>query len=141
MTYKPLAQLNELRIQEFLDELIVCDSNNDRAHCLNPFAASVFKLCDGTRTIDEIKNELQEDESSVWQAIYELSESGIVTKPPESLVETDFSRRRIVKMVGVGILVYSISLPTPEAAASILLAGCGCGNTQCTSCYAIPPQE
>lgn len=137
MIYKPLAQLNELSTEELSDELLVCDSSNETAHCLNPFATSVFKLCDGTRTIAEITNELQADESLVWQAINELSDVGIITKPPESLVETDFDRRRIVKaaMVGVGALVCSISLPLPEAAASVNNANSGlnigCANASC----------
>lgn len=43
---------------EVVDGLMVLQDGTDRVHHLNPSAAVIFELCDGTRTIAEIAAEV-----------------------------------------------------------------------------------
>jgi hypothetical protein len=43
-----------LDVNETDDGLIIYQESTDRVHHLNPTAAVVFELCDGTRSTDEI---------------------------------------------------------------------------------------
>jgi hypothetical protein len=51
---------DELAVVEIGDELVVYDPIVDRVHHLNPSAALVFGLCDGTATMKETAGELAE---------------------------------------------------------------------------------
>jgi nucleoside-diphosphate-sugar epimerase len=51
---------DELAVVEIGDELVVYDPFHDRVHHLNPSAALVFGLCDGTATMKETASELAE---------------------------------------------------------------------------------
>ncbi|MCP4663589.1 MAG: PqqD family protein, partial [bacterium] len=50
----PLRRRRGIECQELDDELLVTDVPADRAHFLNATMAAVWKLCDGTRTADQI---------------------------------------------------------------------------------------
>ena len=43
-----------LDVNETDDGLIIYQESTDRVHHLNPTAAVVFELCDGTRSVEEI---------------------------------------------------------------------------------------
>lgn len=49
-----------LEINEAEDGLVVYDPARDMVHHLNPSAAMIFDLCDGTRDIEAIANVLAE---------------------------------------------------------------------------------
>jgi hypothetical protein len=51
---KPQARRNGLVVRELPDELLVYDTTQHRAHCLNRTAAVVFRHADGTRTISDL---------------------------------------------------------------------------------------
>jgi hypothetical protein len=55
-----------LEIEEADDGLVVFDPRDDMVHHLNPTAAIIFDLCDGSRDSEEIAQLLAE--------VYELSE-------------------------------------------------------------------
>jgi hypothetical protein len=50
---RPMA-IDGLDLTETEDGLIVYDVSNDRVHHLNPTAAVILGLCDGTRTVEDI---------------------------------------------------------------------------------------
>ncbi|MCP4659437.1 MAG: PqqD family protein [bacterium] len=56
----PLRRRRGIECQELDDELLVTDVPADRAHFLNATMAAVWKLCDGTRTADQIAKSLAE---------------------------------------------------------------------------------
>ena len=41
-------------VLQLSDEFLVYDKETSKAHCLNNTAAEVWKLCDGTRTVQQI---------------------------------------------------------------------------------------
>lgn len=60
-TDHPQRRMQGIECQELDDELLVTDVPADRAHFLNASMAAVWKLCDGTRSADQIADRLAED--------------------------------------------------------------------------------
>lgn len=56
---RPLARRDGLEVVASPDGYVVHQPARDRVHHLNPTAALVFELCDGTRPADEIAAVLQ----------------------------------------------------------------------------------
>ena len=56
----PLRRTRGIECQELGDELLVTDVPADRAHVLNASMAMIWKLCDGTRSADQIADSLAE---------------------------------------------------------------------------------
>ena len=54
---KPKAR-GDLAVYEFADELVLYDPVTGFAHYMNPIAALVFQLCDGTATVKETAAEI-----------------------------------------------------------------------------------
>lgn len=57
-TLLPKARTEGLIINELTDEVLVYDLRRDKAHCLNPTAAAVWRLCDGQSTAAQIAGRL-----------------------------------------------------------------------------------
>lgn len=127
MSYQPSAPLGSIVIQEAEDELIVYDSRSQRAHCLNSTAASVLRLCDGSRTASEIASQLPRehdlpvDEAVVWLALDGLFKAGLLMEPVPAR-NTGVSRRAaasaVMRAAIVLPVIYSILVPTPASAGS-----------------------
>jgi PqqD family protein of HPr-rel-A system len=60
MTDMNPRKADSLEINEAEDGLVVYDPVHDMVHHLNPSAALIFELCDGTRDADAIAQVLQE---------------------------------------------------------------------------------
>jgi hypothetical protein len=74
-----------LEIDEVGDGLIVCQQPNDQIHHLNPTAAIVFELCDGTRDTAEIATAVRDlfgldrvPSEEVGACIMQLGEKGLL---------------------------------------------------------------
>jgi hypothetical protein len=117
------------------DEVLVYDLNSNKAHCLNQTAATVWKACDGNKTISDIAADFgRGNEDLVWLAIDQLSESDLL----ETGVVSKFkgqSRREVIKKIGLASIVavpVIASLVAPQNA--LAAQSCNCvNNTQCTS--------
>lgn len=102
---KPHARRNDLERQYVDEELVIYDLTTEQAHCLNPLAARVYDLADGTRTVEEIVGEARKvdasiDTAAVWAALDALADASLLTErvaPPAG----DFSpaRRDLVRNV------------------------------------------
>jgi hypothetical protein len=130
---KPAAR-SDLAMCNVRDEVVVYDFRSHQARCLNPTAAAVFGLCDGTRTPRQIAAALEPglaapvDEELVWMALDTLDGHGLLD-PPLGRTRTNVGRRRLLKKMaltaGLSIAlpaVWSIVAPTPAYAASTI--GC-----------------
>lgn len=101
----PLARQNALVMQDVDDELLVYDLQTDKAHCLNRSAVLIWKLCDGTNSIDDIVRRFEETDGAritedfVWLALSQLHENRLLdsTLPPRF---TGQSRRQALKTIG-----------------------------------------
>ena len=79
---KPAARA-DLAKSKVGDEVVVYDFRNHQARCLNPTAAAVFELCDGTRSPRQIAAELGKrlgapvNDRLVWLSLAKLDECGL----------------------------------------------------------------
>ena len=124
---------SELVVEQLPDELIVYDTVNHRAHCLNRAAALVFRHCDGRTSVAEVAalltaEGLPADREVVEVALGELSRAGLLDDAPRrSGAEAAAlrSRRRFLQraalIAGASLaypLVKSIVAPTVAHATS-----------------------
>jgi hypothetical protein len=130
----PTARKTGLVVQEMPDELLVYDTENNKAHCLNRTAAFVFKSCDGGKSAADIAslyslesgNKMSED--MVWLAIDQLNENDLLEQQVKSLFAGQ-SRRDVIKKIGFASVValpVIASLVAPKNA--IAAASCACAN-------------
>ena len=141
----PLARKESLIIKEVADETLVYDSNNDKAHCLNPTAALVWKNCDGKRTVDQLRELMEQEagaavpEEMIWLALDQLESFNLLTEAPAKPVAlAGLNRRTLVKRIGFAAMalpvILSIAAPTRGQAGTCTPNGQACGaNNQCCS--------
>lgn len=48
--------VDDLEVTEVPDGHLIYDQDNDKVHYLNPTAAIIYMICDGTRTVDDIRS-------------------------------------------------------------------------------------
>ena len=145
-TGKPLARRQGLIVKEVGIEVLVYDTESDRAHCLNETAAFVWNLCDGRRDATAIAQAMQEelnvtvDEKVVLFALTQLGRDNLLEH--QLVTPTVFpgmNRRQMMRTLGIATavalpLVTSIVAPTAIQAASCLPSGASCnGSGQCCS--------
>ena len=163
---KPLARRDGLVIRSLADETLVYDRERHQAHCLNPAAASVFRLCDGEHSAGEIALLLGATldptarSAIVSTALTQLAEARLLAGEPADLLAApavppatpakavDASRRELLLRVGAALLVpaiASIVAPTPAEAAS---AACvpdyecfGIPANRGKRCWAVNPSD
>ena len=51
-----LLKIEGLQINEVADGYVVYEKTKDRVHFLNPVAALIFELCDGSHTVAEMRS-------------------------------------------------------------------------------------
>lgn len=111
---RPMMRERGLVVQEASDELLVYDLDTNKAHCLNSTAAAVWKLCDGTRSIEDISRHfvsLSDDklaEDLVWLAVDQLADSDLLQNATANRRFAGMSRRKALKSIG---LTAAITLP------------------------------
>src|SRR5262249_41520017 len=108
----PSARKNGLVVQKLVDEVMVYDTQRQKAHCLNPSAAMIWEHCDGTRTVQELaglfKGDLTptEREEMVWVALDQLDRSNLLEhriERPDAI--KGLSRRQMLKAAGIAAMI------------------------------------
>jgi hypothetical protein len=138
----PRVRQEALLLQELPDETLIYDQRTHAAHCLNGSAAEVFRLADGSRSVDELAEAMGErlgcaDPELVWAALAELDRAGLLEespKPPRG--PGTRSRRAALERLGLGLLVptvVSVLAPTPAAALATCVTNCT-GQADLTPC-------
>ena len=143
----PRARQEGLIIEDLPGEVLVYDSERDRAHCLNQTAALVWKYCDGKTTVSSMAQHLERDlnttnvdERVVSYALEQLSKDHLLE---ESFVAaamlSGLTRRQMVRTLGIAAViavpvVTSIVVPTAHAAVSCTSPGGACGTS--AACFA-----
>ena|ERR1700682_5805620 len=90
-----------LVIEELPDEVLVYDLKRDKAHCLNPIAALVWRHRDGETSMAEMIEVLSAelktpvDEKLVWCALDQLEKSHLLQERLTPPVESRLSRQGI----------------------------------------------
>jgi len=141
--HQPKARTEGLIVEGLGDELVIYDEERDKAHALNPTAASVFRHADGHHDIAKLCEAVAEDlgqpapEELVLRGLAQLAERGLLEPTPErSGTARPVARKEMIGGIGaagaaavVGLpVVRSIVAPTPADAQTCLASGAVCGN-------------
>jgi len=143
----PRARQRGLIIEDLPGEVLVFDSERDRAHCLNQTAALVWKYCDGKTTVSQMARNLEldlntpkVDERMVSYALEQLSRDHLLEESfvPAAIL-SGLTRRQMVRTLGIAAViavpvVTSIVVPTARAATTCTSTGQPCTTSaQCCS--------
>lgn len=124
-----MARTQGLLTEEVDGELLAYDRETDTAWRLNSSAAFVWRSCDGTRTLEDLRTALAAEvgadvaEDVVLIALDELAERGMIESGYEQRDEVSvrLSRRRFFRRAGAVAaavpVVYSMSVASAAAAA------------------------
>ena len=145
----PIARRSGIVVKKMDNEVLVYDTERHQAHCLNSNAAVIWEHCDGSRTVSELSDLLQnndpdmtenEKENLVWIALNQLEKSHLLNQPiARSEPIKGMTRRQLMKAAGVAALiavpvVSTILAPTAAHASTCLASGQGCSlSAQCCS--------
>ena len=129
---RPRARADELVVRDLDSEVLIYDLNKDEAITLNPFAAAVWRACDGTSDVAGLSARLQDlmpgshvTEEAVWRALDMLSRCDLLQEPVATPLRRD--RRDVIKTLGMGAAAVPIvaMIAVPAAAQG---ASCGCST-------------
>jgi hypothetical protein len=120
---QPQARTEGIVAEHVDDDLVIYDQLSQTAHSLSAAAASVWELCDGQLSSEDIAHRLALAPEMVARALEELSTCGLLDEGP--VFERGYSRReagkRIAKIGGAAFaapLIYSVAIGPAMAAAS-----------------------
>jgi hypothetical protein len=145
----PAARSTGLVVEHLADETLIYDLERDEAHHLNPTAATVFVLCDGRATLDQLAaraaTQLGQPVSIeiTYEAVELLAARRLLVETPAA--QDGVSRREVVRRaakVGAAAavaapLIESIVAPTPAQAQSRCLPNgqpCEIPEDCCSGC-------
>jgi hypothetical protein len=134
----PPARRDGILFQAIDDEVIVCDTERHKAHCLNRTAALVWEHCDGQTTVADVARRLTRELQTpvepavVWLAVEQLGKAHLLAERPWS--PRGLSRRELLKRLGVAAalavpLVTTIVTPVAAQGASCIPEGAPCDPT------------
>jgi hypothetical protein len=145
--FRPLARREGLIIEELDHECLVYDTAIDKAHCLNSSAATIWKHCDGARSLSDLETLLdgqvrgKDAPTVIAHCLAQLERAHLLTNSSPAIAKMT-SRRELIRKLGIGIaaaaivvpVITSITTPTPAAAASCIPNGNPCSaDSQCCS--------
>src|SRR5689334_25196967 len=84
----PKARKDDLVTRQITGELLVYDLKRHKAFCLNNTAATIWKNCNGKRTVSDLAATLSSDQDSpadekvIWLALDQLEKSYLLKRAP-----------------------------------------------------------
>ncbi len=157
--FLPKARREGIITKEVDGELLIYDLERNKAHCLNPSAALVWKNCDGRRSVSALAAVLNReldagfDEDVIYLAIKQLNRDHLLDNGQEEIpLSIDLSRRAVVRRLGIAVVLIPLitSINTPTALANVscsgacvpngpnsCAAGCTC-SAFTNTCVAVP---
>ena len=150
---RPKARTTDLVTRQIPGELLVYDLKRHKAFCLNKTATTIWKNCNGKRTVADLAAELGKDhdypvdDKVIWMALDQLEKSNLLqanVAGPAGFAP--ISRRRVLRAgIATAIalpIVTMIAAPTAQAAGTpITSSTCqgrhnsdpgGCGGSPCS---------
>ena len=122
----PMIRTTPILAHQIEGELVLYDPDRQQAHRLNPLAARVYELSDGSRSVNDIVAELGRnpalavDESTVRLALGQLRAADLLEGTAPSAVHRRDAIKKVAAVAAAVALpvVISIAAPTPAMAAS-----------------------
>ena len=135
----PAARMVDLVTTESKDEVLVYDQAVHHIHHLNAVAATVWRLCDGERTVSEIAAEAGIAADAVTLALRTLEGAQLLDGPLATAMRGTHSRRAFMKKAAIaGVAVPAIvSTSAPSASAQVsttCVSTCDASNVN-QACY------
>lgn len=125
-SYCPKSYRDNFVVQSLQDDILIYNTETNKAHCLNRGSAAVWNACNGIATIEEIAEAVSRQMDSpvsgqfVWLALEQLEKEGLVVKDENFKVDFDgLSRREVIRKIGLTTMValpVVSSLVAPSAA-------------------------
>jgi hypothetical protein len=122
---KPLARKKDVIVEELPGETVIFDKKNNKVHCLNSIALTVWANANGKRSIADLakivaaESSNPRDEAVIESAISQLADAGLIE---EANIENLLSRRDVGRKLALAgscaALVATITAPTPAKASS-----------------------
>lgn len=140
---KPRARTAGLVVEELDGEVLVYDTERDRAHCLNRTAALVWRFSDGATSVRDLagrlRRELEIEKGAVGlveEALRVLERARLLETPSEAPVPSPRSRRQALRTLARAAallpVVSSIMAPRAAEAATCIPIGQVCTTSaQC----------
>jgi hypothetical protein len=134
---RPKARGKGLVVRDLRDEVMIFDTERNQAHCLNRTAASVWRQCDGKRSIVQIEAAASRELGSplgheaVLSIFAELDRARLFEG---RLIDGRASRRAALGVTAAitATTVISVLVPNAQAASSCTGANGPCtSSTQC----------
>ncbi len=144
---RPKARNKDLLVEELAGELLIYDVRTDRAHCLNQSAAAIWKHCNGTRSVPELRRHLfpalasDTGEHLVKACLERLRRRHLLDgehqTPLVDLSRREMLRKLVLAATAAGViapLISTVIAPTPAYAVSCVLSGQPCSSSgECCS--------
>ncbi len=109
---QPKSRTCNIVVQDLENEILIYDLQTNKANCLNKTLATVWKFCDGKRTIPEIIAEVSKElkkpvlEDLVYLSIKQLKEVNLLEHSEKlELRLENTSRREVIKKIGMTSMV------------------------------------
>ncbi|NNE99654.1 MAG: PqqD family protein [Pyrinomonadaceae bacterium] len=129
---RPVARQTDLVIKKSNDETIVYDLNTNHALYLNEISGVIWKLCDGQRNVDDIRQVLNVDfgkrvsSDFILFAIYQLRKDNLLSGSDD--IDNYLKKywgRRTIKKFGFGIM-HALAQPKIKTvtAPTAIVASC-----------------
>lgn len=158
----PTARKDNLIVKELQDELLIYDTTENKAFCLNKTAWMIMDQCDGQTTMAEAAKRIGKklktdvDEQVFWMALTQLKRNGLLDKSTPIPEIPKVSRRDLVgstMTLGIALpAIFALGVAPPivsgqcvETGSSCIGAGtqgncCGgvCGNFPGSFCCSSP---
>jgi hypothetical protein len=121
---KPRSRTTGLVVEELDGEVLVYDTERDRAHCLNRTAALVWRWSDGTASVRDLARRLQREleiekgaAGLVEESLRVLEKARLLESPPEASPSAR-SRRQALRTLAraAALLPVVSSIVAPRAA-------------------------
>jgi hypothetical protein len=109
------ARIQRLLLEHVEKEVLVYRSDSEDAAALNEAAAAVFYLCDGSRDVERIVEELGSGHPALGRdevllALNELRDAGLIDGAPR---DAGLSRRDLLRKLGAGTIAAA-AIPVVE---------------------------
>ena len=136
---RPVARTEDIIVEGLDDDVIIYDTENNKAHALNPLAARIWKRCDGEHTVADLAGLFAAETpyDAVVNCLSQLDRLNLLSPGSLGIIDTKvLSRRQMLRKVAVGAaaaaimvpMVTSIVAPSAQAAASCLPPNATCVN-------------
>jgi hypothetical protein len=108
----PKGREIDIVVQELKGELLIYDLKINKAYCLNPTSAAIWKLCDGQSSVSDITEQLSKKlkqpvtDDLIWLALDQFKTDKLLSDNETVEIKFDgLSRREAIKKVGFASMI------------------------------------